>query len=136
MGDHLRVGVRAELCARLFQLLAQLAEILDDAIVNNGKALGGMRVRIVFSRAAVGRPAGVPDAGRAGERIAREPGFEVAQLALGPPAGELSALQRGHAGGVVAPVFEPLERIDKQARDRLPSENAYNSAHASGSLLS
>ena len=75
MGDHLRVGVRAELRARLFQLLAQLAEILDDAVVNNGKALGGMRVRIAFSRAAVGRPAGVADAGSAGEWLPREPGF-------------------------------------------------------------
>jgi Transposase IS116/IS110/IS902 family len=45
---------------------------------------------------------------------------------------KLSAFQRGNASGVVAPIFEPLERVDKQARDRLTPENAYNSAHASG----
>src|SRR6516162_11804203 len=65
VGDHLGVGVGTELRARLFQLLAQLAEILDDAVMDDGKALGGMRVRVAFSRAAVGRPAGVADAGSA-----------------------------------------------------------------------
>src|SRR5262249_45558460 len=133
---HLGVGVRTELRARLFQFLAQLAEILDDAVVDNGKVLGGMGVRVAFGRPAMGRPTGVADADGAGERLTREAGFEIAQLALGPPADELPAFQRGDTGGIVAPVFEPLERIDKQARDRLTPENANNSAHASGSLLS
>jgi hypothetical protein len=133
--DHLRVGVRAELRARLLQLLAQLAEILDDAVVDDGEALGGVGVGVAFGRPAVGRPAGVPDADGAGQRLAREPGFEVAQLALGPPADELSAFKRGNAGGIIPPVLKPLERIDKQARDRLAPENAHNSAHASGGLL-
>ena len=61
--------------------------------------------------------------------------LEIAQLALGAPAGELAALQRGHAGGIIAAVFQPLERIDERARDRLTSENAHNAAHASGGLL-
>src|SRR5262249_15446732 len=135
VGDHLGVGIRAELRARLFQFLAQLAEILDDAVVDDGKVLGGVGVRVGFGRPAMGRPAGVADADGAGERLTREPGFEIAQLALGPPADELSAFQRGDAGGVVAPVVEPLERIDKQAGNRLTPENAYNSAHASGRLL-
>src|SRR5262249_36670865 len=115
---------------------AQLAEILDDAVVDDGKALGGVGVGVAFGRPAVGRPARVPDADGAGQRLAREPGFEVAQLAPRPPAGQPSPLPPGHPRGVVAPVFEPLERIDKQARDRFTPENTYNSAHASGSLLS
>ncbi len=122
VGDHLGISVRAELRARLFELLTQLAEILDDAVVNDGKALGGVRMRIAFGRPAVGRPAGVADTDGAGERLTCEPGFEIAQLAFGPPPDELSAFQRRDAGGVVAPVFEPLERIDKQARDRLTPE--------------
>jgi hypothetical protein len=60
---------------------------------------------------------------------------DCAQLALGTPAGKLSGLQGGDAGRVVAAVFEPLERVDERARDRLTSENAHNSAHASGRLL-
>jgi hypothetical protein len=82
VGDDLGVGIRAKLRAALLQLLAQLAEILDDAIVDDGKALGGMRVRVMFGRSAVGRPAGVANADRASERLTREPGFEISQLAL------------------------------------------------------
>src|SRR5262249_57804911 len=118
------------------QQRARVAEILGGAGGGAGSGWGGGGGGLTFGRRAVGRPAGVPDADGGGQRSAPEPGFEVAQLALGPPAGKLSALQRGNAGGVVAPVFEPLERIDKQARERFTPENTYNSAHASGSLLS
>jgi hypothetical protein len=104
--------------------------------VNDGEPLGGMRVSVMFGRSTVGRPAGVADADRAGERIARQSGFEIAQLALGTSARKLPTFERGDAGGVVAAIFEPLERIDKQARDRFTAENAYDSAHASGCLLS
>src|SRR5262249_52291266 len=135
MGDHLGIGIGAERRACFLQLLAQLAEILDDAIVDDGEALGGMRVRVMFGRSAVGRPPGVANADRAGERLTREPGFEISQLALGPPADELPPFQRGDASGVIAPIFEPLECIDKQARDRLTPETAYYSGHASGALL-
>jgi hypothetical protein len=75
------------------------------------------------------------DADRATERLAREPPLEIAQLAFGAPAGELSVLQRGDAGGIIASVFEPLERIDQRRRDRLTPENTHNSAHSSRGLL-
>ena len=39
----------------------------------------------------------------------------------------------GRAGQAI---LKSLQRIDQQARDRLAAENAYNSAHASDSLLS
>ena len=69
------------------------------------------------------------------ERLARSLRFEVAQLAFGAPARELAAFQRGDAGGIIAAIFEPLERIDQRAGDRLAPENAHNSAHASERLL-
>ena len=37
--------------------------------------------------------------------------------------------ERGDAGGIVAAVFEPLERIDELARDRLTAENSDDAAH-------
>jgi hypothetical protein len=40
----------------------------------------------------------VADADGTGERIACKPRFEVVQLALGAPAGELSLFQGGDAG--------------------------------------
>ena len=125
MGDDLGVGFRPELGALVLQLLAQLAEVLDDAVVHDREAVGGVRMRVAFGRPAVGRPAGMPDADRAGERLARELGFEIAQLALGAPARELAVFERGDAGGIVAAVFEPLERIDERAatgsRPRMPT---------------
>src|SRR4029453_9246799 len=64
-----------------------------------------------------------------------EPRLEIAQLAFGAPASKLPAFQRGDAGGIVASVFEPLERVDQRGRDRLTPEYAHNSAHASDCLL-
>src|SRR5262249_16129040 len=136
MGDDLGIGIGAERRAGFLQLLAQLAEILDDAVVDDGEALGGMWVRVIFGRSTVGSPARVADADRAGERLAREPGFEIAQLALGTPACTMPGFGSGDTGRVIAAIFEPLERIDEQAGDRFAAENSYNSAHASGSLLS
>ena len=86
MGDHLGVGLGAEHGALLFELVAQLAEILDDAVVDDGEPVGRVRMGVVLGRLAVGRPAGVADADGAGERLAREPRFEIAQLALGAAA--------------------------------------------------
>ena len=39
MGDHLGVGLRGEFVAVALQLLAQLGEILDDAVVDDGDAV-------------------------------------------------------------------------------------------------
>ncbi len=135
MGDDLGVGIGAELRAIVLELLAQLAEILDDSIVHHREAVGGMRMRVALGRTAMGRPAGVADADRAVERLALEPAFEVAQLALGAAAGQVTALERGHACRVIAAIFEALERIDELHRHRLAAEYADNPAHGSGCLL-
>ena len=56
--------------------------------------------------------------------------LQVLELALGAPPLELAVLKRRHAGGIVAAVFEPLQRVDDRARDRPGPENADNSTHA------
>src|SRR5262245_15053872 len=135
VGDHLGVGLGAELGTLLLELVAQLAEILDDSVVHDCKAVGGVRMRVALGRLAVRRPAGVADAADARERLALEPRLEIAQLALGAAAGELTAFQRRNAGGIITAVFKPLERIDQRTGDRLTSQNADYSAHASADLL-
>src|SRR5436190_53254 len=130
MRDYFSVGFRSELGALLLQLVAQLAKILDNAVVHDGEAISGMGMRVAFGGPAVGCPAGVPDSDAAFERLVGKPRFKIAQLTLGAAPSDLAALQRGHPGGVIAAVFEPLERIHKQGCDRLTSENAHNSAHA------
>ena len=130
VSDHFGIGFAAELRAVLAELFAQLAEILDDAVVHDRDPLGRVRMRVDLGRLAVGGPAGVADADRAGERLAGEPLLQVLELALGAPARQRAALQRRDAGGVVAAIFQALERIDELARDRLTPENSNDPAQS------
>ena len=122
MRDDFAVGLGRELGALGFQLAAQLAEVLDDAVVHDGEPVGRVRMRVVLGRPAVRRPAGVADADRAVERLARELCFQILELAFGAPARQHAVLERRHAGGIVAAVLEALERFDQQRRDRLAAD--------------
>ena len=86
-----------------------------------------MRVGLVGH--AMGRPARVADADRAVERLALQPALEIDQLAFGAAAAELAVLDGGDAGRVIAAIFEPLQRIDDQRRDRRVADNSNDSAH-------
>ena len=77
MRDDLAVGLGRELGALGFELAAQFAEILDDAVVHDGQPIGRVRMRVVLGRPAMRRPAGVADADRARERLAREFLFQI-----------------------------------------------------------
>ena len=109
MQHDLGIGFGLEHRPLLLERFAQLAKILDDAVVNHGDAIGRVRMRVVLGRLAVGGPAGVPDPGVALERFGIQPLFEVLQLALGAAAREVTAFQRGDAGGIIAAIFKPLE---------------------------
>ena len=123
MGDDLGVGLGGEDVALAAQRLAQLAEILDDAVVDDGHPRGRMGVGIVLGGTTVRRPAGMADADRAGERLGAQHRLEILQLALGAAAHEASALERGDSGGIIAAIFEPLQRLDEPIRDRLAAED-------------
>ncbi len=135
MGNHFGVGLAAELGAALDEPFAQLAEILDDAVMCNRDPLGGMRMGVALGRLAVRRPAGMADADIAGERLARQAAFQRGELTLGAPAAERAVIQRGDAGGVIAAVFEALERFDQVAGDRLTPNNSDDPAHPFGRPL-
>src|SRR5687768_15196623 len=113
MGNHLGIGLGAECRAVFLELFAQLAEVLDDAVVYYRQPIGRVRMRIALRRLAVGGPAGMADAARALERLALKLGFEITKLALGAAAGQPSVFQRRDAGGVIAAIFEALQRIDE-----------------------
>ena len=81
--DQLGVGFGAELVAASEQFGAQLDEVLDDAVVDDGDRAGFVRMRIFLRRAAVSRPSRVPDSdmavdGRVGQQMA-----QVVELAFG-----------------------------------------------------
>ena len=130
MRDDLGVGLGGELRAVLLQLVAQLAEILDDAVVDDRDPLGRMRMRVVLGRPAMRRPAGVADAdvARSGSRAAALP--RLLSLPSARRRSSCAAFERRDAGGVVAAIFEPLQRIDQLVRDRPSPENSDDAAHA------
>src|SRR5689334_13216101 len=132
MGNRLGIGLADEFAAALGQLLAQLAEILDDAVVNDRNRVGRMRMGIVFGRPAMRRPARVSDAGIPAERLTLEPSFQRAQFAFGATASKYPMIECGNAGGIVTPIFKPLERIDQLPGNRLASQNSDDSAHPPG----
>ena len=135
LDDGLGVGLGREDRALGLELGAQLAEVLDDAVVDDGDAAGLVRMGVALGRLAVGRPAGVADAGVAADRVLDQQVGERDQLADGAAALEAAVLQRGDAGAVVAAVLEPLQRLEDQRRDLVPPEDADDAAHQASAFL-
>ena len=77
MQDGFGVGFGLENRSLFLERCAQFVEILDDAVVNHGDAIGRMRMGVVLGRLAVGGPARVSDAGTAQERLGFQPRFEI-----------------------------------------------------------
>jgi hypothetical protein len=74
------------------------------------------------------------DADAALQRFLREALFEIFQLALGAPAREMAAFECRHARGVIASIFETLQRIDQPGCHRLTPKNADNPTHRNEAL--
>ena len=105
--DRLGVGVALEDMALGGELGLEFAEVLDDAVVHDRDLAVHVRVSVALGGAAVGGPAGVPDAGVAAERLLQETPFEVAQLALGAAALQMrrsrpSLCRPSHSRGIRA----------------------------------
>src|SRR6516165_7158122 len=112
MRNDFGIGFGRELDALVLKFAAQLGEILDDAVMHHGDVFSSVRMGIVLGRPTMGRPAGMADADRAGKRLAREPGLEIFELTYGAPPREFAGFQRRDARGIIAAIFEALERID------------------------
>ena len=126
------IGLADEFGSALGELFAQFTKVLDDAIVDDGHQIGGMRMRIVFRRTPVRCPARVTNADGAAEGFLREPRLERTQFALRAAATKNPVIERRYARRIIAAVLKPPERVDQLARDRLGSKNSDNSAHPSG----
>ena len=83
VGDRLGVGLGREHVAAGLEPVAEVAEVLDDPVVDHrdvaGAVLVGMGVEVV--RPAVGRPAGVREPDRRVRRPVRDRRLEVGELA-------------------------------------------------------
>ncbi len=127
---RLGVGLGLEGVALGGELVAQLLEVLDDAVVHDGDAIVHVRVGVALDRLAVRGPARVAEAGAPLQGMVGEPQLQVLELALGAPAIEMAVLDGGDTCRVIAAIFEPPQRVDEIARHRLLPENADDAAHA------
>ncbi len=133
--DGLGVGLGVEALPGGLELGAQLGVVLDDAVMHHRHPLGAVRVRVALGGGAVRRPAGVADAGEAVERPALQHPAEVVELALGAAAVDVAVHQGGDAGGVVAAIFEPAQRLEQQRRRVAGADDADDAAHQTVSRM-
>src|SRR5690606_27144672 len=117
------------------ELVLQLLEVLDDAVVDHSDAVVHVRMGIALDRAPVRRPAGMADAGAALERLLQKPRFEIPELALGAAPVEMAVLHRGDARRIIAAILEPPERIDEVPCNGFRAKNADDPAHCEASFF-
>ncbi len=129
VNDDLGVGIALEHVALGRQLLSELTVVLDNAVVHDRDLGVHVRVGVALRRATVGGPARMSDAGVAVERLLQEPAFQVAQLAFGTAPLQVAVLDRGDAGGIVAAVFQPPQRIHEVRCNRLLPDDSDDAAH-------
>ena len=126
------LGVRLRLEQRTlgFEFGSQLGMVLDDAVMHHGDAGGRVGMRVAFGRRAMGRPAGVADAGGAGQRIPLQHGSQVVELAFRPAAVDAGLDQGGDACAVIAAIFQAPQRIEQQRRGLAPADHPDDPAHS------
>ena len=134
VGGDLGVRVGDQLDAAGLELVAQGGEVLDDAVVDDGGLAveGEVRVRVDVVRAAVGGPAGVSQAGVAGQGVATndvDAFDEVAELALGFFYADTFCVIDGDTGGIVSPVLHPPQCIEPDFQGLLLSYVSNDCAH-------
>ena len=132
MGDHLGIGRRLEDVSLALEALFDGLEVLDDAVMDQGQraVAAHMGVCVNIAGGSVGSPAGVADADMAGDRVCGQEGFEPVDSAGGFDDGELAVgRDGGHAGAVVAAVFQAVEPHEQEfgciARSNIPNDPAH-----------
>ena len=135
VGENLGIGFALKVMATALQLLAQLGEVLDDAIVDDGDATvaAGVRVGVDDGRLAVGSPAGVSD-------TAGSVAIDIGKLALQAcdlahaandvevRCGALAHLERD-ARGVITAILHALKTRDQDVLCNIRAGVADDSAH-------
>ena len=128
-GGDFGIGFGGEAMALGGEFLAQSLEVLDDAVVDDGEAVAGVRVGVALGRLAVGRPAGVADADRTAERMGGELGLEVLELALRAQPRQAPVLERRDRPRSHSRDIPAASARRRSGRDRPMSQNADDSAH-------
>ncbi len=135
--DHLGVGVGVEHGAFSAELLAQLEEVLHDAVVHHHHFPGHAQVGMGVARRgrAVGRPARVPDA-----QVALHGRFchhlcQARQLAGVAADFDVPVFEHGKPGRVVAAVLQAAQAVQDDRRGITRSNVTNNSTHSNPSNI-
>jgi hypothetical protein len=136
MGDHFGVGGRLESVALVFQPPSQRTIVLDHAIVNDcyNVVAADVRMGVFIGGRAVRGPTRMPQTDGSADRRFLELGHQVVD-----PAGRLGdrelavAVDRHHAGAVVAAILEPAQAFDQKIGRPRRTDVSHNATHANGS---
>ena len=139
VGDDFGVGLALEHVAEGRQFGAQFVVVFNDAVVDQGDTgvLFGrrkVRVRIVRGRRAVGRPAGVRNAGETLQAFAGDLGFQFGHARGAARTLQLAVHVQRHAAGIIAAVFKSLEALDQDRGNVTLSYCSDDSAHGKPQL--
>src|SRR3989344_2003601 len=132
MRDNFRIGIGNECVPPRNKILSEFLPILDDAVVHYPYLLvtASVRMRVLFRRLSVRRPAQVRDAAFSGEFFRHF----LPQFFHGTGGLYASALGRIDAGGVVPAVLQRDEPLQKKVRRVLTLSPCIrkNTAHIKG----
>src|SRR5271155_728548 len=130
MSDHFGIGFGGKGVAQVLETRTQRFVILDDPVVHDGNAAAGdVRVGVLHGRYAVSRPASVRNTYVTCDRGGVERLLENVHLADGALAGNLSVLEHGDAGRIVAPVLEASQTLHEDGNRVAFRNHTYDSTH-------
>ncbi len=131
VSNDLGIGFCDEGVASRDQGPLQLEIVLDDAVVDHHNAAFAvlMGMGILFRRPAMCRPACVADAVFTGNWTRRDHIFELREFSRTSSDVELAVPDHGHAGGVIAAVFQFAKPLDQDRQKRLIADVPNNAAH-------
>ncbi len=132
VGDDLGIGLAAEDEAFGLELLLEGDVVLDDAVMNdgNGSVAAEMRVGVSVGGAAVGGPARVANAVTTGGRLIGQQRGQLGNSACPLAEVQFRASQRGHAGAVVAAVFQAFQALQQNWLRLTAADVTNDSTHA------
>src|SRR5262249_645201 len=120
------------------ELVLERQKVFDDAVMHYDDATGAVavRMRVLFGRPSVCRPASVSDSIGAIERAKPDRLLEVSQLALRAANIEMAFfVHHRYSRRIIAAILELLEPVEDYAQDLFVSHVPNYSAHKS-SLIS
>ena len=92
--------------SQFYKFGPQLYEILYDAVMNQGHAVCGVRVRVDLVGDAMRGPPRMANSRGTEERLVTKPGVQVGKLALRPTSGDGAVLDGRDTGGIVTAILQ------------------------------